>query len=97
MVLGHEGDWVMVYSKGLLGWIYGKYLEIEEGEVVPVTKATAPVLTGQQTTDEPQKPLTGYEQTLQKVMDLVFVFLESIEKRKDLGLEEKKQISTDYI
>jgi SH3-like domain-containing protein len=97
MVLGHEGDWVMVYTKGLLGWIYGKYLNIEEGEVVPVTKATAPVLTGQQTNDEPQKPLTGYEQTLQKIMDLVFVFLESIEKRKDLGMEEKKQISTDYI
>ena len=97
MVLGHDGDWVMVYTKGLLGWIYGKYLDIEEGKVVPVIKDRAPVLTGQQTADELQKPLTGYQQTLQKVMDLVFVFLESIEKRKDLGLEEKKQISTDYI
>jgi SH3-like domain-containing protein len=97
MVLGREGDWVKVYTKGFLGWIYGKYIEIEEGKVAPVIKARAPVITGQKTADEPQKPLTGYEQTLQKVMDLVFVFLESIEKRDDIGLEEKKQISTDYI
>ncbi len=97
MVLGREGDWVKVYTKGFLGWIYGEYLDIEEGKVTPGIKARAPVLTGQKTADEPQKPLTGYQQTLQKVMDLIFVFLESIEKRKDLGLEEKKQISTDYI
>jgi SH3-like domain-containing protein len=97
MVLGREGDWVKVYTKGILGWIYGKYLDMEEGKVAPVIKARAHVLTGQKTADEPQKPLTGYQQTLLKVMDLIFVFLESIEKRKDLGLEEKKQISTDYI
>ena len=97
MVLGREGDWFMVYTKGLLGWIYGKYIDIEEEKVAPAIKAEAHVLTGQKTSDEPQKPLTGYQKTLLKAIDLVFVFLESIEKRKDLGLDEKKQISTDYI
>ena len=42
-------------------------------------------------------PEQAYQATLQKVMNRVFSELESIEKEKGLGLEEKQQKAKDFI
>ncbi|MFC1829418.1 cache domain-containing protein [Thermodesulfobacteriota bacterium] len=39
----------------------------------------------------------GYKQALEKVMDLVFVYLDSLEKRKDIGPLEKQQKAIEFI
>jgi signal transduction histidine kinase len=41
--------------------------------------------------------LTGYHRTLKKAIHLVFLFLESIEKRQDLSLDEKKEKAIEFI
>ncbi|MFH2218498.1 MAG: cache domain-containing protein [Pseudomonadota bacterium] len=38
-----------------------------------------------------------YQQALERVMDLVFVYLDSLEKQKDIGTVEKKQKAVEFI
>ena len=44
-----------------------------------------------------KESLTGYHRTLERAINLVFLFLVSLEKRSDLDLEERKQIALDFI
>lgn len=46
---------------------------------------------------EPSNPALGYKQALEKVMNLVFVYLDSLEKRNDINIAEKKQKAIDFI
>ncbi|MBW1841737.1 MAG: cache domain-containing protein, partial [Deltaproteobacteria bacterium] len=47
--------------------------------------------------DAAQKSGFGYKQALEKVMDLVFVYLDSLDKRNDIGRLEKKQKAIEFI
>jgi len=65
------------------------------------TVAKSPSLTDNETVNENQKDLAIQKQALhkvlQKVMDMLFVFLESLQKREDIGLEEKKSKVIDFV
>jgi len=61
----------------------------------------SPSLTSNKTVNETQADLAiqkqALQKVLQKVMDMLFVFLESLEKREDIGLEEKMQKAVDFV
>jgi hypothetical protein len=52
---------------------------------------------GNEAIDPSQKAGFGYRQALERVMNLVFVYLDSLEKRTDIGPAEKKQKAVDFI
>ncbi len=67
------------------------------------TQATSkpPSLTGNKAVSDTNADFAIQKQSLrkalQKLMDMLFVFLESIQKREDIGLEEKKLMAIDFI
>ncbi|MBW1837859.1 MAG: cache domain-containing protein [Deltaproteobacteria bacterium] len=100
-VIGKEGDWIKIFFTDTQGWIYGEYLDIKEVNLVPQEKAKAPAPTAKPTlepTFEPlPDPLAGYQKTLQRAIDLLFIFLNSVEERQDIWREEKEQIAIEFI
>ena len=59
--------------------------------------APAPAPTAQLTPEPPPDPLTGYQKTLQRAIDLLFIFLNSVEERQDVWQEEKEQIAIEFM
>ncbi len=103
-VIEKEGDWIKIFFTDTQGWIYGKYLDIKEVnldikevKLVPQEKAKAPAPTAQPTLEALPDPLAGYQKTLQKAIDLLFIFLDSVEERQDIWREEKEQIALEFI
>ena len=96
-VIGKEGDWVKIFFTDTQGWIYGKYLDIKEVNVVPQEKAKVPAPMAEPTLEPLPDPLAGYQKTLQRAIDLLFIFLNSVEERQDIGREEKEQIALEFI
>ncbi|PQP34365.1 hypothetical protein C6A37_08165 [Desulfobacteraceae bacterium SEEP-SAG9] len=102
-VIAKEGDWIKIFFTDTQGWIYGEYVDIKEFKHVPQVKAKAPVPapapapTAQLTPEPPPDPLTGYQKTLQRAIDLLFIFLNSVEERQDVWQEEKEQIAIEFM
>jgi uncharacterized protein YraI len=78
--------------------------EAEAAEPVQKRVASATPTTPSQSPPEavetPEVPAayaTGYQRTLQKAVELVFIFLNSIEQRQDIGLEEKQRMAVEFI
>jgi hypothetical protein len=96
-VIGKEGDWIKVFFTDTQGWIYEKYLDIKgvdfvPKEIVKTLGATAPP------PPEPlPDPLAEYQKSLQRAMDLLFIFLNSVEERQDIGQAEKEQLALEFI
>jgi len=96
-VIEKEGDWIKIFFTDTQGWIYGEYLDIKEVNVVPQEKAKAPVPRVKPTSEPLSDRLVGYQKTLQRAIDLLFIFLNSVEERQDIGREEKEQIALEFI
>ena len=71
--------------------------KIETAADVPAAETKKSDRTDKATAAAPQVPSGGYQQTLKRAMDLVFIFLESIESRQDLTLEQKQKKAIDFI
>jgi hypothetical protein len=96
-VIGKEGDWIKIFFTDTQGWIYGEYLDIKEVNLVPQEKAKAPAPTAEPTLEPLSDPLAGYQKTLQRAIDLLFIFLNSVEERQDIWQAEKEQIALEFI
>jgi hypothetical protein len=96
-VIGQEGDWIKVFFTDTLGWIYGKYLDIKEVDFVPKEIVKTLALTAPPPQEPLPDPLAEYQKSLQRAIDLLFIFLNSVEERQDIGQVEKEQLALEFI